>query len=116
MINQQQQQLPINREAMPIILHASITSRTGHILHLLQFRLGMEKIKSLIKDRPYESDTLQILEAYVATEFSSNNEAYSFDANKALIKIYQAFPEHMKAEVLANIFEMALVRSVHINP
>ena len=72
--------------------------------------VDMEKIASLIKERPYESDTLQVLEAFVATEFASNNATYSFEANKALIKIYQAFPEHLKAELLANIFEMALIR------
>ena len=80
------------------------------------FGLSMEQMKSMIRDRPYESDTLQVLEAFVTTEYSSINEAYSFDANKALIKIYQAFPEHMKAELLANIFEMALVRSVSTRP
>ena len=71
----------------------------------------MEKIKALIQSRPYESDTLQVLEAFVATEYSSNSEGYDFEANKALIKIYQAFPEHRKNEVLGNIFEMALLRS-----
>ena len=71
-----------------------------------------EALGLLIRTRPYESDTLQALEGFVATEYSSNGATYDFEANRALLKIYQLYPEHLKLDVLANIFILTLYRYI----
>ena len=67
-------------------------------------------LKTLIRTRPYETDTLQALESFVTTQSSSNGLIYDFEANKALLKIYQLYPEYFKPDLVANVFTLTLMR------
>ena len=65
-------------------------------------------IQLLHTSRPYEQATRQTLEEYVKTQCTE--ATYDFEANKALIKNYQCFPEHFDADVCAKVLALSLMR------
>lgn len=65
-------------------------------------------IQELIRNKPYESATLTALTAHVTSQTQTGT--YDFDANKALMKIYQCYPDLANADVIANTLVLSMMR------
>ena len=65
-------------------------------------------ILELIENAPYEETTELALVDNVIQQFNGN-KPYSFDANKALMKIYQINSNNAKADIVAKIMALSLM-------
>lgn len=68
------------------------------------------EVQTAINAAPYDANSAQILERYVATQLSSGT--YDFAANKALMKNYQASSASSgsKMDVLTDVLTLSLMR------
>jgi len=67
-----------------------------------------ENIRDLNLNKPYEASTLSKLESHVETQFNSGN--YDFEANKALLKIYQCYPDLLKVNILEKVLVLSMMK------
>ena len=65
-------------------------------------------ILSLIENSPYDESTEKALTEYVLEEFNGT-KPYLFEANKALMKIYQINANNTKADIVARIMALSLM-------
>jgi translation initiation factor 3 subunit K len=65
-------------------------------------------MQELIRMKTYESGTLTTLAAYAETQ--AKNKTYDFEANKALMKIYQCYPDLADADVIAKLLVLSMMR------
>jgi len=68
------------------------------------------EVKNALEAAPYDANTAQLLERYVATQLASGT--YDFAANKALMKNYQASSASSgsKMDVLTDVLTLSLMR------
>lgn len=62
----------------------------------------------LIENAPYEASTESVLVEYVLEEFNGT-KPYSFDANKALMKIYQINANNARVDIVSKIMALSLM-------
>jgi len=65
-------------------------------------------ILNLIETAPYDETTEIALTEYVLEEFNGT-KPYSFDANKALMKIYQINANNARADIVSKIMALSLM-------
>eukprot|EP01041_Mallomonas_annulata_P000559 gene559-1075_t len=65
-------------------------------------------MKALYEKSPYDVTTATSLEQYVLLQMTDGK--YDFEANRILLKLYQCYPEISKAETIANILVLSLMR------
>lgn len=70
--------------------------------------LTKESVEAMLKKSPFDSSNQDTLEAFVDAQ-ASGNGLYSLDANRALLKLYQFSPQHMKEDKVAVILLLALL-------
>jgi len=67
-----------------------------------------EYVESLMTKAPYKTSNQSILEAYVDAQ-ASGEDSYYFEANKALLKIYQFLPESANPNKVALVLLLAML-------
>jgi hypothetical protein len=66
------------------------------------------EIANLYMSKPYEAQTASVLADYVAEQSASGT--YDFEANKALLKIYQCVPDLANLDVIVKLLALSLMR------
>lgn len=69
---------------------------------------GTSELKDLYEKDPYGDATVAKLEAYAKEELAGSS-VYDFEANKALVKYYQCFPDKTNVDMLLGVLMMALM-------
>mmetsp|Transcript_28921 Transcript_28921/g.32437 ORF Transcript_28921/g.32437 Transcript_28921/m.32437 type:complete len:239 (+) Transcript_28921:185-901(+) len=71
-------------------------------------RPSREYVESLMTKAPYKTSNQSTLEAYVDAQ-ASGEDSYYFEANKALLKIYQFLPESANPNKVALVLLLAML-------
>jgi translation initiation factor 3 subunit K len=66
-----------------------------------------ESIQKLVESNRYSPDIIPELEKYVASQVA--NKTHDTEANLALLKLYQFYPEKNNSQVVANILLKAIM-------
>ena len=66
------------------------------------------QIKALISAKPFDPLTVAQLESYASQQATTGT--YDFDANKALLKFYQCYPDQLKVDVVASVLVLSLTK------
>ncbi len=71
------------------------------------------EIANLLKTEKYNPEIIPQLESYLVSQVQQNDDApanrYDSDANRALVKLYQFFPQHAQTQYIVLAASLALV-------
>lgn len=71
---------------------------------------SVETCREVLRQKPYDRSSVATLEQFVTECAASNGNIYDFEIMKALLKLYNVYPDESKVEIVVSVLAMALMQ------